>query len=114
MLVVVPAGTVLDVGVPENSPFGVTAVTSYQYVPGWILPPVAAVVNVGGETSVVGRVYELKTELEKSHPVHEVPPAPLHAAPATVEFAAYRLSVYGGPLVVAHHVTGLVTVPPEG
>ena len=78
---------------PENSPFGVTAVTSYQYVPGWILPPVVAVENVGTPTGVVGRVYELKTELETSKLVNELPPAPVHAAPATDEFAAYRLSV---------------------
>ena len=30
VLLVVPVGTVTWVGVPENSPFGVTAVTSYQ------------------------------------------------------------------------------------
>ena len=67
---------------PENSPFGVTAVTSYQYVPGWIRPPVVAVVNVGAETRVVGRVYELKTALETSQLVNDAPPAPVHAASA--------------------------------
>jgi hypothetical protein len=30
VLLVEPVGTVVWVGVPENSPFGVTAVTSYQ------------------------------------------------------------------------------------
>jgi hypothetical protein len=42
------------------------------------------------------------------------PPAPVQAAVGTDAFVAYRLSRYGGPLVVAHQVTGLVTVAPEG
>jgi len=114
VLLVEPGGTSLDCGVPENSPFGVTAVTSYQYVPGWIRPPVVPVVNVGAETTALGRVYEVKIAFETSQLVVEAPPAPVHAAPATVESAAYRLSVYGGPVVVAHHVTGLVSVVPAG
>jgi hypothetical protein len=82
-------------------------------VPGWNVPP-PLTENVGAATTAVGRVYELKTELETSHFVDDVPPAPVHAPPATDALPAYRLSVYGGPLVVVHHVTGLVTVVPEG
>ena len=70
--------------------------------------------NVGAPNGVAGRVYELKTELETSHLVHGVPPAFVQDAPATDAFPTYRLRVYGCPLVVAHHVTGLVTVVPEG
>ena len=70
--------------------------------------------NVGAATTVVGRVYELNTELETSHSVRWTPPAPVHAAVGTDAFVAYRLSRYGGPLIVAHQVTGLVTVAPEG
>jgi hypothetical protein len=73
-----------------------------------------AVVNVGAATSVVGRVYELKTELETSHSVRKAPPAPVQAVVGTDAFVAYRLNRYGGPLVVAHQVTGLVTVAPVG
>jgi hypothetical protein len=70
-------------------------------------------VNVGAAT-VVARVYEVKTELEKSHSALRAPPAPVQDARGTDAFVAYRLSRYGGPLVVAHQVTGLVTVAPEG
>jgi len=90
----------------------VTAVTSYQYVPGWIIPP-PPTEKVGAETTVVGRVKAVKIALDTSHLVVATPPAPLHAAPATDAPAAYRLSTYGGPVVVAHHVTGLVTAVPE-
>jgi hypothetical protein len=65
-------------------------------------------------TPVGGRVYELKTELETSHSARCKPPAPEQAAVGTDAFVAYRFSRYGGPLVVAHQVTGLVTVAPEG
>jgi hypothetical protein len=61
-------------------------------VPGWILPPVVAVVNVGAATTAVARVYELNTELETSHWVRWTPPAPVQAAVGTERFVAYRLS----------------------
>ena len=81
-------------------------------MPGTIVPP-PLTENVGAPTTDGGRVYELKTELDMSHLVVVTPPAPVHAAPATDALAAYRFSRYGGPLVVAHHVTRLVTAVPD-
>jgi hypothetical protein len=54
----------------------------------------------------------VNTELSKSHSVRRAPPAPVQAVVGTDAFVAYRFSRNGGPLVVAHQVTGLVTVAP--